>query len=122
MSASIDLDVAFQDLVAGLKEPRSVARRPAVQGGEFVLLASFHGGAVVTARARSHKLVHFEHATLSVWRHTLGGPVLARVSVWTLCGQWIKFANRAQWYLDEPACGRCSRALRASSSASEVDR
>jgi hypothetical protein len=119
MKAQIDLDAAFQDLVASLQTPASEPRRPAVQGDEFVLLAKFRGGALVTARARSRKLVHFEHAALSVWRHTLSGPVLARVSVWTLCGQWVKFAKRAEWHLDEPVCGRCSRALRAP--AAEMD-
>lgn len=111
-AAGLDLELAYQDLVAGIETSNVRPRIPAVQDGEFVLLAGFRDSPLVTSRDRSRKLVHFEHTALSVWRQTLDGPVLVRVSVWTLCHQWIKFAKRSQWYAYYEICDRCAHALR----------
>lgn len=112
MSAPLNLELAFADLVASLQsfaEPR----RPRVENGEFVLIAGFPTGAITTNLRRPKRLVHFEHASLSVWRRTPDGPaVLARVSSWTKCNRWIKFATRASLYAYADVCEQCARALK----------
>lgn len=113
MSAPLNLELAFADLVAGIEAPAAQPRRPRIENGEFVLLAGFPAGAIVTSLDRSKKLVHFEHITVSVWRHALGGAALMRVSTWTKCNRWIKFAVRAPWFASHEVCDQCARALRA---------
>lgn len=124
MTAPLDLDAAFADLVSGLQTPAWEPRRPRVENGEFVLIAGFPAGAVTTSRRRAKRLVHIEQASLSVWRHTIGGAVLVRVSTWTRCHRWIKFATRASFFGSAEVCEECAHALRVAGrevSLPEVD-
>lgn len=112
MRSSLNLELAFEDLVAALST-RSQPRHPYTRAGEFALLADFNGAAIRTSIGRSKRLVHFESASVSIWRHAFLGPQLARISTWTKCNSWIKFAERAPLYAYYDVCEPCARALRA---------
>lgn len=114
MNTRQELRAAFADLVATLTIPALVSPRlPRFRNGEYALIASFGDRPIVTSRNRRLKRVHFEHTAMSVWRRSLAGPELVRVSAYTLCSQWIKLATPATFYVFGDVCGQCATVLRA---------
>ena len=103
------------DQVFGRHARALIAERHALKlaKGEFKLSASLHGMSFVTMLNRSRRLAHFEHYSYSVWRRGSTGPQVVRIVSRALCGQWIMQAKRADWFVDDPRCVPCERALHA---------
>lgn len=79
---------------------------------EFGLAAKLKTSAVVTARRRSRKLVHFSDSAAAIWRRPAKSgemPLLARITATTLCGTSIHFAEPSPPRDDEVWCEPCCR-------------